>query len=104
MLHVALHVQLRLLAIGRRRQRDGAEHARADPLGQGANGAALAGRIAALENNDHAQALIFDPLLELTQLALKFAQLFQVFLATQLIGVVGVRFVFLAHRFWVVDL
>ena len=58
-LHVTLHIHLRLLAIGRRRQRDGAKHAGADPLGQGANGAAFARGVAALEDDDHAQALVF---------------------------------------------
>ena len=51
-LHVALDVHLRLLAVGRRGQRHDAEHARADAFGDGLDGAALAGGIAALENDD----------------------------------------------------
>ena len=69
--HVALHVQLRLLAVGRRGQRDDAEHAGADALGDGADGAALAGGIAALEDHDDAEALVLDPLLELAELGLE---------------------------------
>ena len=80
MLHVALHIHLRLLAVGRRRQRDEAKHARADALGQGADGAALARGVAALEDDDDAQALVLDPLLELAQLGLELAQFLLVFL------------------------
>ena len=66
-LHVTLHVHLRLLAVGRRGQRDDAEHARADPLGDGADGAALARGVAAFEDDDDAQPLVLDPLLEIAQ-------------------------------------
>ena len=51
-LDVALHVHLRLLAVGGRRQRHDPEDPRADPLGEGANRPALAGRVAALEDDD----------------------------------------------------
>ena len=78
--HVTLHIHLRLLAIGRRRQRDGAKHAGADPFGQGANGAAFARGVAALEDDDHAQALVFDPLLKMAQFRLKLSQLLHVIL------------------------
>ena len=54
---VALHVHLRLLAIGGRRQRHDPEDARADPLGERADRPALAGRVAALEDDDDAAAL-----------------------------------------------
>ena len=60
-LHVTLHVHLRLFAVGRRRQRDDAEDARADSLGDGADRAALAGSVAAFEDDDYAQALVLDP-------------------------------------------
>ena len=84
MRHVTLHIHLRLLAIGRRRQRDRAKHAGADSLGQGANGAAFARGVAALEDDDHAQALVFDPLLEMAQLGLELAKF--------LLVVLGVHF------------
>ena len=87
MLHVALHVHLRLLAVGRRGQRHEAEHARADALGDGLDGAAFAGGVAALEDDDHAQALVFDPFLKLAQLGLELAQFLLVFL----------RFIFLSR-------
>ena len=48
---VALDVHLRLLALGRRRQRHDAEHARADPLGDRLDRAALAGGVPALEHD-----------------------------------------------------
>ena len=99
MLHVALHVHLRFLAIGRRGQRHDAEHARADPLGEGADGAAFAGGVAALEHDDDAQALVLDPLLQVAQLGLELAQFLLVFLGLQLLGLAVPDFVILAHRF-----
>ncbi len=71
---VALHVELRLLAVGGRGQRDDPEHARAHPLGEGANRPPLAGRVAPLEDDDHPEALVLDPLLKLAQLGLQLAQ------------------------------
>ena len=44
------------------------ENARTDALGEGPDGAALAGGVAALEDDDDAQALVLDPLLEMAQL------------------------------------
>ena len=49
MAHVALHIHLRLFPIGRRGQRDDAEHARTDALGDRLDHPALAGAVAALE-------------------------------------------------------
>jgi hypothetical protein len=48
--------------------------------------------IAALEDDDYAQALVFDPLLEMAQFSLKLPQLLHVFLALQLPGVVWFGF------------
>src|SRR5262245_57441386 len=78
---VALHVQLRLLAVGRRRQRHHAEHAGADPLGDGFDRATLPGRVAPFENHDHPQPLLLDPVLQRAQLYLQLAQCLFVFLA-----------------------
>ena len=75
MLHVALHVHLRLLAVGRRRQGDNPKDPRADPLGDRLDGAAFAGGVAAFEDNDDAQALVLHPILELTELYLELAEL-----------------------------
>ena len=80
MRHVTLDVHLRLLAVGRRRQRHNPKHARADPLGQRPDGAALARGIAAFEDDDDAQALVLDPLLEMAQLGLELAKFLLVFL------------------------
>ena len=67
MLQVALHVDLRLFAIGRRRQGHHPENARAQPLGQRADRPALTGTVAALEHDDDAEALLLDPVLEMAQ-------------------------------------
>ena len=58
---VALDVHLRLLALGRRRQRDDAEHARADALGDRLDRAALAGAVAAFEHDADLQSLVLAP-------------------------------------------
>ena len=86
-LDVALHVHLRLLAVGRRRQRDDAEDARADPLGDRLDRAALAGGVAALEDDDDAQALGLDPFLQVAELDLQLAKLLLVDLALDLFAV-----------------
>jgi hypothetical protein len=75
MLDIPLHEHLCLLAIGRRRQRDNPEHARAHPLGDGLDGTALAGRVAALEYDDDPQPFLFHPVLQAAKLNLQLAQL-----------------------------
>ena len=70
-----------LLAVGRRRQRDDAEHARADALGDGLDRAALAGGVAAFEDDDDPQLLGFHPFLEMAQLDLELSQFLLVGLA-----------------------
>ena len=80
MLHVTLEVHLRLLAVGRRGQRHKSEYARADSLGQGPDGATLARGVAAFEDDDDAQPLLLDPILEMTQPGLKLAKFLVVFL------------------------
>ena len=81
MRHVTLHIHLRLLAVGRRRQRDESEDPRADPLGERPDGAALARGVAAFEDDDDAQPLLLDPILEMTQLGLKLAKFLSYFFA-----------------------
>src|SRR5262249_39384749 len=81
---VALHVHLRLVAVRRRRERDHAEHARADTLGDGADGSPLPRTVAPLEYDDCAKALVLDPGLQVAQLGLELAQLLFVFLALEL--------------------
>ena len=81
---VALDVHLRLLALGRRGQRDDAEHARADALGDRLDRAALAGAVAPLEDDADLQALVHDPLLQLDELDMQPGQLALVVLAFQL--------------------
>ena len=71
LLDVALHVDLGLLPVGGRRQRDDAEDPRADPLGQPLDHAALAGGVAALEDDDDAGAGLLHPGLQVGDLDLQ---------------------------------
>jgi len=68
---VALHVHLGLFPLGRRRQRHHAEHPRADPFGNGLDGAAFAGTITALEHDAYLQALGHHPFLQFHELHVK---------------------------------
>ena len=88
MLHVTLEVDLCLLAAGRGGQGDEAEDARADAFGEGFDGAALAGGIAAFKDDDDAQAFVLDPPLEFAEFGLKFSQFLDVFFAAQFLLIV----------------
>ncbi|MCY1541140.1 hypothetical protein D9M68_768150 [compost metagenome] len=81
---VALAVHLGLLPIGGRRQRHHAEHPRADPLGDGLDGPALAGAITALEDDADLEPLGHHPLLQFHQLDMQALELAFVLLATEL--------------------
>src|SRR5215471_729429 len=74
----------------RRRQRHHAEHARADAVNYGLDGATLAGGVAALEHHDHPQPLLLDPVLQRAQFDLQSTQRLLVFLAFH-------RFMILVH-------
>ena len=87
-----------LFSIRRRRERDHPEHAGTDPLSDGADGASLTGAVAPLKYDNHAQALVFDPILKLAQFGLKATQFLLVFLPFQLGLIVG--FVLVSHRFF----
>ena len=82
-LEVALHIELALLAVGRRRQRDYTEHAMADALGDRLDHATLAGGVAALEDQDYPFAVFFDPILHGAQLNLQLAQCLLVLITFQ---------------------
>src|SRR5262249_19835635 len=82
--HVSLEVELGLLALGRRGEGDDAEDARTHPFGHRTNRPALAGAVAPLEDDDDAQAFLFDPVLEVTELGLELAKLLRVFLSLEL--------------------
>ena len=81
---VALHVHLALLALGRRGQRDDAEHARAHALGDRLDGAALAGAVAAFEDDADLEPFVLDPLLQLDELDVQLLELLVVVLAAEL--------------------
>ena len=61
---ITLDVHLRLLALGWRGKRHDMEHPRADPLGDAFDGAALAGRVAALEDDADLRARRLHPFLQ----------------------------------------
>ena len=82
--HVALDVELALLAVRGCRQRHVLEHARAAALGDPLDHAALAGRVAALEDHDHPRPLGHRPGLQPGQLDLEPVQLRLERLARQL--------------------
>jgi len=75
MLDVALEEYLHLFPIGRSGKGDDPEHARAHLLGDGLDGAALAGGIAAFEKDNDPQVLLLDPLLQMTEVDLELAEL-----------------------------
>ena len=81
---VTLHIDLRLLAVGGRRQRHEPKRARADALGHSADGAAFAGGVAAFEHDDDPLAGRLHPVLQGAELGLQLAQLLFVFLALEL--------------------
>ena len=78
MRHVALEVPLRPLAVVRRGQRHHAADARIQPLRDALDRAALAGRVAALEQDHDLLARGDDPVLQLDQLGLQAEQLAEV--------------------------
>ena len=65
MRQISLDIHLRLFALGRRRQRDDPERARADALGDRLDHAALAGAVAALEDDADLLLLGAHPFLQL---------------------------------------
>src|SRR5579885_1441597 len=71
MRQIALDVELRLLAVGGRGQRDNAEDPRAAAFRDRPDGAALARCVTALENDDDPLPGGLDPVLEMAELGLK---------------------------------
>ena len=84
MRHVALEKHLRFFAVRRRRQGHDAKYARAHPLGDRLDGAALSGRISSLEDDDDALSGLPNPVLELAKPDLKLAQFALIILALEL--------------------
>ena len=78
--HVALEIPLRLLAVRRDAQRHHPRHPRVERVRDGLDGAALAGRVAPLEQDHDLEAGVADPLLHLDQLDLELGQLLLVLL------------------------
>ena len=73
--NVALHEHLRLLPVRRSRKRDNSVDAWAHPLGDRLDRPALAGRIAAFEDDDDPQTFRLNPLLDIAELGLELPQL-----------------------------
>ena len=95
-LHIALHVHLRLLPVRRGGKGHEAKHARANAFADGLDRAAFTGGVAALEDNDDPQLFVFNPLLQFAQLPLELAQLFHVPFVAEFLVVIG--FVVFAHK------
>src|SRR6516162_566697 len=74
MRHISLEVPLRLFALAWRRQRDDAAHPRIETLGDALDDAALAGGVAALEDDDYLELAVDHPVLQLHQFALQAEQ------------------------------
>src|SRR2546423_7812392 len=74
MLDVALEIPLRLLAFARARQRDHAALARVEHAGEHVDRAALAGGVAAFEDDDQALAGLGDPARHLAELLRQWIQ------------------------------
>src|SRR6516225_3114497 len=81
---VALGVHLRLLPLGRRRECHDPEDARAHSLGHSFDRAALAGSVAAFEDDADPKAFVHHPLLELDKLDVQTRELPLVFFLFQL--------------------
>jgi hypothetical protein len=76
---VTLYIHLGLLALGRSRQGDNPEDARADAPGDRLDSAALAGPVTAFEEDHHLQALLDHPGLQVYQLGLEFFEFLEVY-------------------------
>ena len=83
---VALEVPLGLLALGRGGERDGADDAGVEALGDALDDAALAGAVAALEDDDDLLAVVDDPVLEADELGLEAQELAEVDPPVELVG------------------
>jgi hypothetical protein len=75
---VALEVPLPALPLGRRAERDHPADARVEALGDAFDDAALAGRVATLEDDHDLEAVEAHPLLQLDQLELQMGKFFDV--------------------------
>src|SRR6185437_682455 len=75
---IALEIPLRALALARRRERGDAADPRVEALGDALDHSALAGGVAALEDHDHLELVVLDPILQLDQLALQAKQLLEI--------------------------
>ena len=76
---IALKIPLAALALGRRAERHDAADARVQALGDALDDAALAGRVAALEDDHDPEALQADPFLQLDELELQMGELLDIF-------------------------
>jgi hypothetical protein len=86
---VALEVPLGLLPIGGRAQGDNPAAPRIERVGDGLDGPALAGRIAAFEEQEKLLAGLLDPVLHLHQLEMQFREFVVVDAALELVVVLG---------------
>src|SRR5271168_3895411 len=94
--HIALEVHLTLLSIGWGRERNHAKYARAHALSDCLDGAAFAGAVATLKDDNDALAVVFHPFLKSAEFGLKLLELFFVFQPFQLW--LEIDIVFFSHR------
>src|SRR5262249_49431734 len=78
---ITVHQHFRFLTSRRGGEGDHPEYARAHPLGECLDGAALAGGVASLEYDDDARLALPHPILQVAQLDLELAQLLLIILA-----------------------
>src|SRR4030095_7618802 len=87
LLNVTLHEHLRFFPIRRRRKRHHSKHAWAHAFGDGLDGSPLAGGVASFEHDDDSGSSGLNPILQMTKLDLKLAQLLLVSFAFHFGGV-----------------
>src|SRR5262245_21260940 len=74
LLDVSLGEHLCLFPVRRRRECNDTKDARTDPLGDCLDGSAFPRGVAAVEYDDDAEPLVFDPLLQMAELHLELAE------------------------------
>jgi hypothetical protein len=84
MRYVTLEIPLGAFPFARRRQRRHAADPRVEALGDALDDATLAGRVAALEQDDQLELLVHDPVLQFDQLALQPKQFLEIEAAVQI--------------------
>src|SRR6516165_11658539 len=83
--NIALHVHLRLLSLGRGRQRNNSKNARTYPLSDRLDNPTLARAVAPLEQHTNLQTLVHHPQLKLDQFRMQLREFALVVLVAQFV-------------------